>query len=50
MHEMKNLLTDLINNPNGQNILTHNLSFGEQDENLKKLPICQNTKSQKKPV
>jgi len=38
MHEMKNLLTNLISTPNMPNALAHNLSFGEQDENCQKKP------------
>jgi hypothetical protein len=51
MQEMKNLLANLINTPNGPNVLNHNLSFGEQDENCgKKLPLTSNNKGQKKQV
>lgn len=51
MHEMKNLLTDIINSPKGAATITHNLSFGDADENLLKKSIPSNSsKIQKKPI
>lgn len=49
MHEMKNLLANIINNPSTEPGPPHILSFNQQDQNcVKKFSTTGKTKSSKK--